>query len=118
MHLCVMMHLRKSLKRTVIKYFGLVGAAWDLTKENFMANVKQINFLKLKASIGVLGNQSASNHDGVQIAYPFYPTLNAGQAAVFGTSSYNAADVKWEPNPDLKMGNYPCTGSWCRSECI
>ena len=98
--------LRNDASSQIIKNrnqrFWAVGAAWDLTKENFMANVKQINFLKLKASIGVLGNQSASNHDGVQIAYPFYPTLNANVGAVFGTSSYNAADVNWEPNPDLR----------------
>ncbi len=37
--------------------FWAVGAAWELSKENFMANVHAINFLKLKASIGVLGNQ-------------------------------------------------------------
>ena len=82
--------------------FWAVGGAWDLTKENFMARVKQINFLKVKASIGVLGNQSAANHDGGQISYPFYPTLISGTAAVFGTSAYNAAEVQWNPNPDLK----------------
>lgn len=82
--------------------FWAVGAAWELTKESFMENIPQINFLKLKASMGVLGNQTASYLDGTPINYPFYPRLNSGAAAVFGTTSYGAASTQYEPNPDLK----------------
>ncbi len=82
--------------------FWALGGAWDMTKESFLQNISQINFLKLKASIGVLGNQSASYLDGTQITYPFYPSLNTGVSAVFGTSVYGAAINSWEPNPDLK----------------
>jgi TonB-linked SusC/RagA family outer membrane protein len=82
--------------------FWALGSAWELTKERFMENIPQINFLKLKASIGVLGNQTASYLDGTPINYPFYPRLNSGAAAVFGTTSYGAATEDYEPNPDLK----------------
>lgn len=82
--------------------FWAVGAAWDLSKETFMQNVGQINFLKLKASIGVLGNQTASYLDGTPINYPFYPNLNTSSSAVFGTTAYGAANVAYDPNPDLK----------------
>ncbi|MGC4103458.1 TonB-dependent receptor [Ferruginibacter sp.] len=82
--------------------FWAVGAAWELTKESFMENISQINFLKLKGSIGVLGNQSASYLDGTPINYPFYPNLNTGVSAVFGTNTYGAARNAWQPNPDLK----------------
>jgi TonB-linked SusC/RagA family outer membrane protein len=82
--------------------FWAVGAAWEISKENFMQNVKQINFLKLKASIGVLGNQSVVNGDGVAISYPFYPNLNTGVTAPFGTYVYGAAKATYQANPDLK----------------
>lgn len=82
--------------------FWALGAAWDMTKESFIQDISQINFLKLKASIGVLGNQSASYLDGTPINYPFYPNLNTGVSAVFGTSTYGAARNSWQPNPDLK----------------
>ena len=82
--------------------FWALGAAWDITKERFMESVTQINFLKLKASMGVLGNQSASYLDGTPINYPFYPELNTGISAVFGTNTYAAAQNRWQPNPDLK----------------
>ncbi|HYM94051.1 MAG TPA: SusC/RagA family TonB-linked outer membrane protein, partial [Chitinophagaceae bacterium] len=82
--------------------FWALGAAWDLTKEKFMENQKIFDFLKLNASIGVLGNQSASYLDGTPINYPFYPNLNTGISAVFGTNIYGAAQPSYQPNPDLK----------------
>ncbi len=82
--------------------FWAIGAAWDLTKESFMQNVKVIDFLKLKGSMGVLGNQSASYLDGSTINYPFYPRLNTGLAANFGTTTYLAAENSYEPSVDLK----------------
>lgn len=82
--------------------FWSVGAAWELTKENFMQNIEWINFLKLKGSVGVLGNQSATYLDGTPINYPFYPRLNTGIGAVFGTNIYSAAQPSYQPNPNLK----------------
>ena len=82
--------------------FWAVGAAWDMTKEEFMANQHFFNFLKLKGSIGVLGNQTASTLDGTPLNYPFYPNLNTGTRAVFGTNVYTAADPAYIPNPNLK----------------
>ena len=82
--------------------FWAVGAAWDISKENFMINQKVFDFLKLKASIGVLGNQTASYLDGTPINYPAYPTLNTGVNAVFGTSLYSAAQQSYIANPNLK----------------
>lgn len=82
--------------------FWALGAAWELTRENFMANQSFFNFLKLKGSIGVLGNQTASRLDGSPLDYPFYPNLNTGTNAVFGTNVYSAADPAYIPNPDLK----------------
>lgn len=82
--------------------FWAVGGAWEVTKENFMQNQHIFDFLKLKASVGVLGNQSASYLDGTPINYPFYPNLNTGIAAVFGTNIYGAAQPSYIPNPNLK----------------
>ena len=82
--------------------FWAVGAAWDISKEDFMQNQRIFDFLKLKGSVGVLGNQSASRLDGTVLDYPFYPRLNTGSNAVFGTNVYTAADPEYIPNPDLK----------------
>lgn len=88
---------------TANKYqnFWAVGAAWEISREDFMNSQQTFDFLKLKASAGVLGNQYTAIH------YPFYPILAAPTSAVFGpapgvpipgyTPSFIAdPNLKWE----------------------
>jgi TonB-linked SusC/RagA family outer membrane protein len=82
--------------------FWAVGAAWELTQENFLKDVNQINFLKLKGSYGVLGNQTASTLDGTPLNYPSYPQLNTGKRIPFGGALYNANDPSYLVSPNLK----------------
>lgn len=92
--------------------FWAVGGAWDLTKEKFLSNVKAINYLKIKGSIGVLGNQSAIDNNNNQLAYPAYPLVNSGITANFGTNQYaapqqtyaNNANLKWETVSSQEVG--------------
>ena len=79
--------------------FWSVGAAWDLSREDFMSNVKQINFLKLKASTGVLGNQSTYGTSG---DYPSYPGLKSGTIVPFGNNIVTGALPAYRVNPDLR----------------
>ncbi|MEO5892050.1 MAG: SusC/RagA family TonB-linked outer membrane protein [Ferruginibacter sp.] len=89
-------------KNTRNQQFWAVGAAWDITREDFMEGVPAIDYLKLKASIGVLGNQSSTDAVGNTLNYPFYPSLLGGSNAVFGTNVYTAAQQAYIPNPELK----------------
>ena len=82
--------------------FWAVGAAWELTREEFMKNQDFFDFVKLKGSIGVLGNQNTYGQDGQPLAYPFYPGLVGGNAAVFGQNIYLANSQAYLPNPNLK----------------
>ncbi|HWB95017.1 MAG TPA: TonB-dependent receptor [Puia sp.] len=82
--------------------FWAVGAAWDISKEDFMKNQNIFDFLKLKGSVGVLGNQTATDLLGNSIPYPFYPLIQSGVSAVFGTTVYNAATPQYVANPDLR----------------
>ncbi len=82
--------------------FWALGGAWEISQENFMKNQKAFDYLKLKASVGVLGNQTSSYLDGTPIPYPAYPNLNTGINAVFGTNIYGAAQSTYIANPDLK----------------
>ncbi len=82
--------------------FWAVGGAWEITKETFMENIPHIDYLKLKGSVGVLGNQSAVDPNGNSLPYPFYPRLNTGITAVFGTNTYGAAQPSYNPNPNLQ----------------
>ena len=77
--------------------FWAVGAAWELTKESFMQNQKIVDFLKLKASTGVLGVQNTQG-----FRYPAFPILSGGSAAVFGDLIYTAARQQYLADPNLK----------------
>ena len=77
--------------------FWAVGGAWEISKENFMRDQKYFDFIKLKASIGVLGNQNTYGYD-----YPFYPGLRQGTVAIFGNNIYRANSQEYLPNPNLK----------------
>lgn len=82
--------------------FWAVGGAWEISKEEFMKNQNIVGFLKLKGSIGVLGNQSAYRFGGGSLDYPAYPNLQAGIATSFGSNIYNAARTEYEFSPDLR----------------
>lgn len=45
-------------------YFPSVGAGWILTQENFMKDQKVVDFLKIRASWGKLGNDKVAASDG------------------------------------------------------
>ena len=76
--------------------FYSFGAAWDLSKENFMLNQNLFDQLKLKASYGVLGNQYSSIH------YPAYPAYTTGSSAIFGESVVPAYVLAYRNTPNLQ----------------
>ncbi len=89
-------------KTNTYQNFGAVGLGWEISKEDFMQNQKVFDYLKLKGSWGVLGNQYTSIH------YPYYPLLTASSSGIFGsglgqqvipayTTSFLAdPNLKWE----------------------
>lgn len=90
-------------KNTRNQRFWALGAAWELTKEDFMSGQNIVDALKLKGSVGELGNQSTINpNDQTILNNPFYPNLILGRKAVFGTNVYSAATQAYVANPSLK----------------
>jgi TonB-linked SusC/RagA family outer membrane protein len=77
--------------------FWALGGAWEMSRESFMSGQHIFDFVKLKASIGVLGNQNTYGYP-----YPFYPGLRGNAAAVFGNNIYNAYAQAYLPDPNLK----------------
>ncbi|WP_018614411.1 SusC/RagA family TonB-linked outer membrane protein [Segetibacter koreensis] len=77
--------------------FYAVGAAWELTKEKFMSNQNLFDYLKIKGSWGVLGNQNTYSYN-----YPFYPGLISGAGAVFGGNVFPVYSQEYLPDPNLK----------------
>ena len=76
--------------------FWAVGGSWYLTQEGFMQGQTLFDNLKLKASVGQLGNQYTGVH------YPYYPNYEAGSSAVFGSNIVPAYVLAYKNNPNLK----------------
>jgi TonB-linked SusC/RagA family outer membrane protein len=77
------------------KNFYAVGAAWEVSREDFMASQQIFDYLKVKASWGILGNQYTGIH------YPYYPNYQVGPTAVFGDNILPAYVLAYRNDPNL-----------------
>lgn len=86
-------------------YFPSAGAGWDITKEGFLESVGWLNYLKLRAGWGVIGNQNiddyayTTNTTGSQ-NYAFGKTVVNGQTF----TSAGTPDVQWEEQTSTNIG--------------
>lgn len=78
------------------KNFYAIGAAWEVSKEDFMASQNIFDYLKVKASWGVLGNQYTGIH------YPYYPNYQTGPTAIFGENILPAYVLAYRNDPNLQ----------------
>ncbi len=82
--------------------FYSVGAVWDVTKENFMTNVRAIDVLRFRISYGGAGN--ANNFPGNYLYQPTYGTGSyAGLPTQIATYPGNA-NAKWETTWTTNIG--------------
>jgi TonB-linked SusC/RagA family outer membrane protein len=83
--------------------FWSIGGAWEISKEDFFQHQRYIDYLKLRVSTGVLGNQSTYlNTTLVSPDYLSYPGLVPGTVVPFGENLVNAALPAYAPNGDLR----------------
>ncbi|WP_455587358.1 SusC/RagA family TonB-linked outer membrane protein [Bacteroides sp.] len=86
--------------------FGSVGAAWVITKENFMENVEWLHNLKYKISYGVLGNQDF-NVTGAAGVLPYYDLYTVGNLMDQPSLTFNYKgnkDLTWEKSYSFNTG--------------
>lgn len=77
-------------------FFPAAAVAWNISREDFMANIGSITNLKLRASIGKTGNQAAIE------PYQSLATVAAGNDYVFNNTLNKAILPNGVPNPDLR----------------
>jgi TonB-linked SusC/RagA family outer membrane protein len=77
-------------------YFPAVSAGWIVSSENFMQNIKQVDFLKLRASYGKLGNDQIASRFGYYARYDLYApgaTTAGGNPNNFGGYAFGGQYV-------------------------
>ncbi len=86
-------------------FFPSTTAGWIISKENFMDNFKAINFMKVRASYGILGNDKIPSNGYVgylngEGVYVFDNTITTGVAI----GSLANPKLKWEEAVKLDWG--------------
>jgi TonB-linked SusC/RagA family outer membrane protein len=84
--------------------FPSVGVSWMLSEESFMPDLGPVNFLKLRASWGINGNQEIGD-------YQFVSTIDKSRGYIFGSgrmvgaspSFIENADIRWEESVQLDV---------------
>lgn len=77
-------------------YFPSVSAGWRLSEEAFMQNLTWLSDMKIRASIGRLGNQEIANYA--------YLTLLTRTGDQYLVSRYGNPDLKWETTSQRDIG--------------
>lgn len=88
--------------------FPAGSAAWRVSQEEFMKDVKWITDLKFRAGFGITGNQRIPpfqylNQYEQSIAASSYP-FGGGLVNGIRQTTYNNSDVKWEQAQSLNLG--------------
>jgi len=80
--------------------FYSVGGAWILSKEEWMADLRWLNMLKLKASFGQQGNDNIGNYRYTDT----YSILNSNGQLAFSFKSKGNEKITWETNNNFNVG--------------
>lgn len=84
-------------------YFPTVGAGWVVSEESFLKGHPVINFLKLRASWGQLGNDNIQASDGATTTSVLQTAI--GGVLVSGTKTSNTfSSLKWEVTEETNVG--------------
>lgn len=75
-------------------FFPGVSGNWNISKENFLKNVKWLDFLKLRASWGELGNDKVG-------PYQYLTSYGYGNNYAFGGTTNQGLVQTGAPNPNI-----------------
>ncbi|MBL4745573.1 MAG: SusC/RagA family TonB-linked outer membrane protein [Flavobacteriaceae bacterium] len=81
--------------------FGSLGLSWLISKENFMENIEFLDFLKLKTSYGLIGDQAGV---GIYSGQNSYTMDNLNDEISLGVRAIQNPDLTWETSKIFQVG--------------
>lgn len=91
--------------------FPAASVGWIVSEEGFLADNSVVDFLKLRFSYGLTGNNRLNTGDVLIDNYPYVALLNATTAVIDGsvTGAFNAINIanpnlKWERSKEMNPG--------------
>lgn len=84
-------------------FFPTIGVGWVLSEEGFMQGTEFIDFLKLRASWGQLGNDKIQASDGARTTTPVQTAIDDNLRAGTTTAS-TFSSLEWEMTEETNVG--------------
>ena len=82
--------------------FGSIGANWIVSKETFMKNLSWVNFLKLRADWGQVGNDAGASYNAYKSLYSSALTYEGNPAYIM--TQIGNDQLKWETGESWGIG--------------
>lgn len=82
--------------------FGSIGANWIVSQEAFMKQLSWVNYLKLRADYGQVGNDDAVNYNAYKSLYS--STFTIGGQTAFFLQQLGNENLKWETGESFGIG--------------
>ncbi|RAJ08002.1 TonB-linked SusC/RagA family outer membrane protein [Arenibacter echinorum] len=85
-------------------FFPSAAFAWRVSEESFMDNVTWVNSLKLRTSIGQVGNQAISPYQTLDRLTTNTAVFGSGESVGFVASGFSNENLKWETTTQTDVG--------------
>lgn len=85
-------------------YFPSVSAGWIISDEAFMQKLKFVDFLKIRTSYGITGNNGFGNFDAIAKMGEFNYILNGALVSGNTINTLGNSELRWERNKQFDVG--------------
>ena len=81
-------------------YFPSIGLSWNAEKEHFLSGIYDLDYLKVRASAGLVGNQEISDYEFTTS----YATGSYGGSSSYSKKNTANDNLKWETTASYNVG--------------
>ena len=85
-------------------WFPSLGASWNIDREKWLHLSKKVDFIQLRGSLGVVGNQEIGDYQFAANVVPKTVIVNNERATSYVISNKSNPDLKWETTASYNIG--------------
>ena len=85
-------------------WFPSLGASWNIDREKWLHLSKNVDFIQLRASVGVVGNQEIGDYQFAANVNPRTVIIDGQRATSYIISNKSNPDLKWETTTSYNIG--------------
>lgn len=85
-------------------WFPSLGVSWNIDREKWLHLSKKVDFVQLRGSLGVVGNQEIGDYQFAANVVPKTVIVNNERATSYVISNKSNPDLKWETTASYNLG--------------